>query len=48
MPLDQVPEAARKAIEKDAKIERVQRIKEDGKTTEVSFYPDGKIKPEEK
>ncbi len=63
VPLDKVPETARKAIEanaKGAKIERVQRIKEDGeiifeaayvlkgKTTEVSFYPDGKIKPEEK
>ena len=63
LPLDKVPAAARKAIEenaKGAKIERVQRIKEDGvitfeaayvlkgKTTEVSFYPDGKIKPEEK
>ena len=61
--LDKVPAAARKAIEenaKGAKIERVQRIKEDGvitfeaayvlkgKTTEVSFFPDGKIKPEEK
>ena len=45
---------------KGAKISRVQRIKEDGettyeaayvlkgKTTEVSFYADGKIKPEEK
>jgi len=63
VPLDKVPAAARKAIEenaKGAKIERVQRIKEDGeltfeaayalkgKTTEVVFYPDGKIKPEEK
>ena len=63
VPLDKVPAAARKAIEenaKGAKIERVQRIKEDGaitfeaayvlkgKTTEVSFFPDGKIKPEEK
>jgi hypothetical protein len=63
VPLDKVPAAARKAIEenaKGAKIERVQRIQEDGeitfeaayvlkgKTTEVVFYPDGKIKPEEK
>ena len=63
VPLDKVPEAARKAIEanaKGAKIERVQRIKEDGavtfeaayvlkgKTTEVVFFADGKIKPEEK
>ena len=63
VPLDKIPEAARKAIEanaKGAKIERVQRITEDGatvyeaeyvlkgKTTEVSFYPDGKLKPEEK
>ena len=63
VPLDKVPEAARKAIEanaKGAKIERVQRIKEDGettyeaayvlkgKTTEVSFFADGKVKPEEK
>ena len=63
VPLDKVPEAARKAIEanaKGAKIERVQRIKEDGaitfeaayvlkgKTTEVMFFADGKIKPEEK
>ena len=63
VPLDKVPEAARKAIEanaKGAKIERVQRIKEDGaitfeaayvlkgKTTEVSFFEDGKLKPEEK
>ena len=63
VPLDKVPAAARKAIEenaKGAKIERVQRIKEDGeitfeaayvlkgKTTEVVYYPDGKIKPEEK
>ena len=63
IPLDKVPAAARKAIEenaKGAKIERVQRIKEDGaitfeaayvlkgKTTEVVFFPDGKIKPEEK
>lgn len=63
IPLDKVPAAARKAIEenaKGAKIERVQRIKEDGetvyeaayvlkgKTTEVCFFPDGKIKPEEK
>ena len=63
VPLDKVPAAARKAIEanaKGAKIERVQRIKEDGetvyeaayvlkgKTTEVVFFADGKIKPEEK
>ncbi len=63
IPLDKVPAAARKAIEenaKGAKIERVQRIKEDGeitfeaayvlkgKTTEVVFFADGKIKPEEK
>jgi len=63
VPLDKVPAAARKAIEenaKGAKIQRVQRIQEDGeltfeaayvlkgKTTEVVFYPDGKIKPEEK
>ena len=68
IPLDKVPEAARRAIEanaKGAKVERVQRIKEDGETvykaeyvlkgkaTEVVFlrsffYPDGKIKPEEK
>ncbi len=63
VPLDKVPEAARKAIEanaKGAKVERVQRIKEDGaitfeaayvlkgKTTEVVFFADGKIKPEEK
>ena len=63
VPLDKMPEAARKAIEanaKGAKIERVQRIKEDGaitfeaayvlkgKTTEVVFFADGKIKPEEK
>lgn len=63
IPLDKVPEAARKAIEanaKGAKIQRVQRIKEDGETvyeaeyvlkgksTEVVFFADGKIKPEEK
>ena len=68
IPLDKVPEAARRAIEanaKGAKFERVQRIKEDGETgykaeyvlkdkaIEVVllrsfFYPDGKIKPEEK
>lgn len=63
VPLDKVPEAARKAIEanaKGAKIQRVQRIKEDGETTyeaeyvlkgksaEVVFFADGKIKPEEK
>jgi uncharacterized protein YxeA len=63
VPLDKIPAAARKAIEenaKGAKIERVQRIKEDGetvyeaayvlkgKTTEVCFFADGKIKPEEK
>jgi hypothetical protein len=63
VPLDKVPEAARKAIEanaKGAKISRVQRIKEDGvvtyeaayvlkgKTTEVEFLEDGKVKPEEK
>ncbi len=63
VPLDKIPEGARKAIEanaKGAKIERVQRIREDGeitfeaayvlkgKTTEVSFFPDGKTKPEEK
>ena len=63
VPLDKVPAAARKAIEenaKGAKIERVQRIKEDGETvyeaeyvlkgksTEVVFFADGKIKPEEK
>ncbi len=63
VPLASVPDAARKAIEanaKGAKIERVQRIKEDGvvtyeaayvnkgKTTEVEFFEDGKLKPEEK
>ena len=63
VPLDKVPAAARKAIEenaKGAKIQRVQRIKEDGettyeaeyvlkgKTTEVVFFADGKVKPEEK
>ncbi|MEO6784635.1 MAG: hypothetical protein ABI318_00775 [Chthoniobacteraceae bacterium] len=63
VPLDKIPAAARKAIEanaKGAKIQRVQRIKEDGETvyeaeyvlkgksTEVVFFADGKIKPEEK
>ena len=63
VPLDKIPAAARKAIEenaKGAKIQRVQRIKEDGettyeaayvlkgKTTEVVFFADGKVKPEEK
>jgi len=63
VPLDKVPEVVRKAIEsnaKGAKISRVQRIKEDGrttyeaayvakgKTTEVEFLEDGKLKPEEK
>jgi len=61
--LESVPETVRKAIEahaKGAKISRVQRIKEDGrttyeaayvakgKTTEVEFLEDGKVKPEEK
>ena len=63
VPLDKIPDVVRKAIEanaKGAKIERVQRIKEDGhityeaayvlkgKTTEVVFLEDGKVKPEEK
>ena len=63
VPLDKVPEAARKAIEanaKGAKISRVQRIKEDGrttyeaayvlkgKTTEKEFLENGTAKPEEK
>jgi hypothetical protein len=61
--LDKVPNVVRKAIEanaKGAKISRVQRIKEDGRTTfeaayaakgrtaEVEFLEDGKVKPEEK
>jgi hypothetical protein len=61
VPLESVPEAARKAIEAGAqgrKIARVQRIKEDGiltyeaayvdakgKTTEVEYLEDGKLKP---
>ena len=63
VPLDKVPEVVRKAIEanaKGAKIQRVQRIKEDGiityeaayvakgKTSEVEFLEDGKVKPVEK
>ena len=64
MPLEKLPDAARKAIEagaKGAKIERVNRIKRasgaltyealylnKGKKSEVEFFEDGKVKPEEK
>ncbi len=64
VPLDKVPDAARKAIEdgaKGAKIDRVNKIQRaaggvsyearyinKGKTTEVEYLEDGKLRPEAK